>query len=334
MVSGSPPSPASCIRPLPFSRWDSVGIRCSHPLDGFGFLTPEVERRRVLGVMFSSSLFPDRAPEGHVMLTAFVGGTRDPDFVQADPQTLTSRVLDDLRPLLGTQGEPTFRGVQVWPKAIPQYILGYGRFKEIADEVERRNPGLCWRDLSRRRVARRCHRFGRAAATRVGELLGIEPAMVQARPVVFLPAGRIEPRRSAFRIGTRGSALAVWQTEWVRSRSGPGYETERVEIKTTGDLVPGCSARPDRKPGSLHQTDRRCPARRPIDLAVHSFKDLPRVPDGISVAAVGEREDPRDALVGPGPAPLGGSAPWRIVATSSLRRRAQLLQAAARPPDR
>ncbi|MDQ5839665.1 MAG: protoporphyrinogen oxidase, partial [Chloroflexota bacterium] len=85
----------------------------THPLDGFGFLTPEVERRRVLGVIFSSSLFPDRAPAGHVMLTAFVGGTRDPDFVQADPQTLTARVLDDLRPLLGIRGEPTFRTVQV-----------------------------------------------------------------------------------------------------------------------------------------------------------------------------------------------------------------------------
>ena len=114
----------------------------SHPLDGFGLLTPEVERKRILGVVFSSTLFPDRAPDGHVLVTAFVGGTRDPDLVQADPQTLTARVLDDVRNLLGSKGEPTFRAVQIWPKAIPQYVLGYGRFKEIADEVERRNPGL------------------------------------------------------------------------------------------------------------------------------------------------------------------------------------------------
>jgi oxygen-dependent protoporphyrinogen oxidase len=114
----------------------------SHQLDGFGFLTPEVERRRVLGAVFSSSLFPERAPEGHVMITVFIGGTRDPDLVQADPHTITARVLDDLRPLLGTRGDPTFRAVQVWPKAIPQYVLGYGRFKDIAEEVERRNPGL------------------------------------------------------------------------------------------------------------------------------------------------------------------------------------------------
>ena len=147
----------------------------THPLDGFGFLAPEVERRRVLGVIFSSSLFPDRAPAGHVMLTAFVGGTRDPDFVQADPQTLTARVLDDLRQLLGTRGEPTFRTVQVWPKAIPQYVLGYGRFKEIADDVERRNPGLVLAGTYRDGVSLGdAIGSGEQAAARIGEHLGIE----------------------------------------------------------------------------------------------------------------------------------------------------------------
>lgn len=148
----------------------------SHPLDGFGFLTPEVERRRVLGAVFSSTIFPDRAPEGHVMLTAFVGGTRDPDFVQADPQTLTARVLDDLRVLIGAQGEPTFRAVQIWPKAIPQYVLGYGRFKDIADEVERRNPGLLLAGTYRDGVSLgEAMGSGERAATRAAELLGVEP---------------------------------------------------------------------------------------------------------------------------------------------------------------
>jgi oxygen-dependent protoporphyrinogen oxidase len=147
----------------------------THPLDGFGFLTPEVERRRVLGVIFSSSLFPDRAPAGHVMLTAFVGGTRDPDFVQADPQTLTARVLDDLRPLLGTRAEPTFRAVQIWPKAIPQYVLGYGRFKEIADDVERRNSGLVLAGTYRDGVALGdAIGSGEQAAAKIGELLAID----------------------------------------------------------------------------------------------------------------------------------------------------------------
>ncbi|HEY5939825.1 MAG TPA: protoporphyrinogen oxidase, partial [Gemmatimonadales bacterium] len=155
----------------------------THPLDGFGFLTPEVERRRVLGVIFSSSLFPDRAPAGHVMLTAFVGGTRDPDFVQADPQTLTARVLDDLRPLLGTRGDPTFRSVQIWPKAIPQYVLGYGRFKEIADDVERRNPGLVLAGTYRDGVSLGDSiGSGEQAATRIVEHLGLDGLASAGQP--------------------------------------------------------------------------------------------------------------------------------------------------------
>ena len=71
-----------------------------------------------------------------------MGGVRNPDLANADLNTLTARVLDDLRLLLGAKGEPTFRAFQLWSKAIPQYDLTYGRFKEIMDEAERRHPAL------------------------------------------------------------------------------------------------------------------------------------------------------------------------------------------------
>jgi oxygen-dependent protoporphyrinogen oxidase len=129
--------PPVAVLALGFRRED-----VAHRLDGFGFLVPDVERRNVLGVIFSSTVFAGRAPAGHVLLTAFVGGDRHPDLANADLSTLTARVLDDLRLLLGVRGEPTFRAFQLWPKAIPQYTLSYGRFKEIMDEAERRNPGL------------------------------------------------------------------------------------------------------------------------------------------------------------------------------------------------
>jgi hydroxymethylbilane synthase len=139
----------------------------------------------------------------------------------------------------------------------------------------------------------------------------------------------LSERRSALRIGTRASTLAVWQTEWVRTRLREwGYESERIEIKTTGDLVPEI---PLASIGSralfTKQIDDALLDGR-IDLAVHSFKDLPtQLPDGINVAAVGEREDPRDALVGRGPLTWGDLPHKGVVATSSLRRRAQLLNA-------
>ncbi|MEP7176474.1 MAG: protoporphyrinogen oxidase [Gemmatimonadales bacterium] len=141
----------------------------AHPLDGFGFLVPEVERRHVLGVVFSSTLFAGRAPDGHVLLTAFVGGARNPDLAHADLPTITARVQDDLRALVGLNGEPTFRAFQLWPKAIPQYDLSYGRYKDIMDEAERRSPGLALAGSYREGVALGdAIASGEAAAARIG----------------------------------------------------------------------------------------------------------------------------------------------------------------------
>jgi oxygen-dependent protoporphyrinogen oxidase len=143
----------------------------SHPLNGFGFLVPEVERRHVLGSIFSSTLFAGRAPEGHVTITAFVGGVRNPDLAHADVPTITARVLDDYRSLLGATGEPTFRAFHLWPKAIPQYDLTYGRYKDIMDEVERRSPGLALAGAYREGVALgEVIASGEAAAARLGAL--------------------------------------------------------------------------------------------------------------------------------------------------------------------
>lgn len=137
----------------------------------------------------------------------------------------------------------------------------------------------------------------------------------------------MRPQGAHLRIGTRSSALAVWQTERVRALLRQnGYETERVEIKTTGDLTPDV---PLARIGSLalftKQIDDALLEGR-IDLAVHSLKDLPtQLPAGIVIAAVGRREDPSDALVGRKPLRWSELRQGAVVATSSLRRRAQLL---------
>jgi hydroxymethylbilane synthase len=133
--------------------------------------------------------------------------------------------------------------------------------------------------------------------------------------------------RPALRVGTRGSALARWQTDRVRERlERAGYVTERIEIRTTGDEVQHV---PLSQIGSralfTRQIDDAMLEGR-IDLAVHSLKDLPTtLPAGIALVAVAEREDPRDALVGRGPLTWGDVRHGAVLATSSLRRRAQLL---------
>ncbi|WP_410971208.1 FAD-dependent oxidoreductase, partial [Salmonella sp. SAL04269] len=78
----------------------------SHPLDGFGALVPAAEKRTILGVVFSSSVFPGRAPEGHVALTALAGGALNRGLAGLPAAKLTELVCEDLRVLLGTRGEP------------------------------------------------------------------------------------------------------------------------------------------------------------------------------------------------------------------------------------
>jgi oxygen-dependent protoporphyrinogen oxidase len=113
-----------------------------HPLDGFGMLVPEVEPFNILGALFSSTMFPNRAPEGHVLLTVYLGGTRAPHIANSSFETQLNLALTDLRVLLGVSGEPTFVYHTVFRHAIPQYDVGYGRFKTLMDEIEANAPGL------------------------------------------------------------------------------------------------------------------------------------------------------------------------------------------------
>jgi hydroxymethylbilane synthase len=138
----------------------------------------------------------------------------------------------------------------------------------------------------------------------------------------------LRPQGARLRIGTRSSALALWQTERVRSLlRAAGHETERVEIRTTGDLTLDVPlARIGSRALFTKQIDDALLDNR-IDLAVHSLKDLPtELPSGIIIAAVSAREDPRDALIGRKPLRWNDLPRGAVIATSSLRRRAQLLK--------
>lgn len=111
-------------------------------LDGFGVLVPEAEKLNILGTLFTSSIFPNRAPERHVTLTSYVGGARSPKLALQSRDELVACVLKDLRTLLGVEGAPTFEHIAVFPEAIPQYNLGYGRFKALMSHAETAAPGL------------------------------------------------------------------------------------------------------------------------------------------------------------------------------------------------
>ena len=114
----------------------------AHSCNGFGMLIPKIEGFKILGTIFSSALFPNRAPAGHHTLTTYVGGERYPELASLPHDKLVSLVCDDLKILLGVRGQPTFQHVVVYPKAIPQYNVGYGRYKDLMTKIEADAPGL------------------------------------------------------------------------------------------------------------------------------------------------------------------------------------------------
>ena len=114
----------------------------AHPCSGFGMLIPKIEGFKILGTIFSSALFPNRAPAGHLNLTSYIGGARHPELAVLPPEKLVELTLTDLRALLGVKGRPVFQHVALYPKAIPQYNVGYGKYRELLNDIENKAPNL------------------------------------------------------------------------------------------------------------------------------------------------------------------------------------------------
>jgi len=109
-----------------------------HPLDGFGMLIKRTENSPLLGVLFSSSMFDGRAPDGHVTLTCMMGGTINPAFANNSDEV----VFQELKRLLGITAPPTFNHRTSWQHAIPQYDLSYQNVIDAIENCENSHPGL------------------------------------------------------------------------------------------------------------------------------------------------------------------------------------------------
>jgi protoporphyrinogen/coproporphyrinogen III oxidase len=113
-----------------------------HPLAGFGFLVPKAEYRRVLGTLFSSSMFPNRAPENIVLLTTYIGGMRNPELPSQPDGTLGTLVHEELSDLVGATNPPVWIDVNRTTSAIPQYNLGHAERLRPLEDAERARAGL------------------------------------------------------------------------------------------------------------------------------------------------------------------------------------------------
>ena len=136
-----------------------------HPLNGFGFVVPFIEKRSLIACTFSSVKFPGRATEGHVLLRAFAGGALQPEIFALDESEMSTRVEADLRDLLGIREDPRFIEVAKWERSMPQYEVGHlervGEIERLANEL----PGLALAGNAYRGAGiPDCIRSGEAAA--------------------------------------------------------------------------------------------------------------------------------------------------------------------------
>jgi oxygen-dependent protoporphyrinogen oxidase len=119
-------------------RKEKVG----HLLNGFGFLVPHVEGRKILGTLWDSSIFPNRASEGYALLRTMAGGAKSPETAMLADDKIVSMVFDELKPILTLKSDPDMVRIYRWEKAIPQYLLGHSKKLKLLDDRLRQYPGL------------------------------------------------------------------------------------------------------------------------------------------------------------------------------------------------
>lgn len=139
LLQGLVPEVSRALAAIPFASSATVllGYRredVAHPLDGYGLVVPKSEGLRTSAVSFVSTKFPGRAPEGHVLLRGFLGGTRDPEVLGLDDAGLVDLVCREMGPVLGLGAAPVLARVFRWPRGTPQMEVGH--FERMA-EVER-----------------------------------------------------------------------------------------------------------------------------------------------------------------------------------------------------
>jgi protoporphyrinogen/coproporphyrinogen III oxidase len=137
------PTLASELSLIPYASTATINLAYKradipHPLNGFGFVVPAIERRTILACTFSSIKFPGRAPDNCVLLRAFVGGAMQPENFILDEERMVQAVCTDLKLLLGIDRFPLFTHVEKWPQSMAQYHIGHlDRIRRIEKQLEK-----------------------------------------------------------------------------------------------------------------------------------------------------------------------------------------------------
>lgn len=108
----------------------------------YGFLVPHREKRKILGCLFDSTIFPNRAPQGYVLLRTMIGGMRSTELALLPDEKLIETALSELRDILSIKGDPEFIKIFRWQRAIPQYQVGHEEKLRKIDERLKSFPGF------------------------------------------------------------------------------------------------------------------------------------------------------------------------------------------------
>ena len=132
------PDAAQLLGSIPYAgvRVFALGydrIEVPRPMDGFGFLVPRNQGVSALGVLWSSSIFPNRVSKGKVLLNVFTGGTHDPNILSLSTEEALKLVQRDLEITMGITAPPQYTGDIIWPQGIPQYLCGH---QQLVKQIE------------------------------------------------------------------------------------------------------------------------------------------------------------------------------------------------------
>lgn len=116
--------------------------KIKNSLDGFGFLVPKREGKKILGTLWDSSIFPNRAPEGYVLMRSMIGGARSPVIAMLDDDRLINIVMSDIKDIMELDVYPDFIRIYRHEKGIPQYLLGHEKRLEEIDSLIKQYKGL------------------------------------------------------------------------------------------------------------------------------------------------------------------------------------------------
>lgn len=116
--------------------------KIGQPLDGFGFLIPEKEKKKFLGAIWNSAIFPNRGDENLASFTLFVGGSRQSNLLDSGIEKLIETVISEFKEIMKIEEKPISVNYKLWEKAIPQYSLGYIEKEKAKDEFEKNYPGV------------------------------------------------------------------------------------------------------------------------------------------------------------------------------------------------